>query len=246
VRHGSSYALLPRRVLACSAAVREQLLAAGVPAQKVFIQYPPVATSRFAVVADNERERCRQELGLAGRFPVIACVARFMGEKRQVDVVAAMAAVRKTLPTALLLLVGSGPEGDSLTAAVAAAGLQDVVHFTGEREDVPALLANSHISVLPSCREPFGMAPVEAMAAGVPVVVSRTGGLAEIVTDGVNGLLVPVEDPAAIAAAIMRICADQALRQQLIVAGRQRAADFDEDRALLSLLGHFQAVVYGR
>jgi glycosyltransferase involved in cell wall biosynthesis len=129
---------------------------------------------------------------------------------------------------------------------VAAAGLQDVVHFTGEREDVPALLANSHISILPSCREPFGMAPVEAMAAGVPVVVTRTGGRAEIVTDGVNGLLVPVEDPAAIAAAIMRICADQALRQQLIVAGRQRAADFDEDRALQSLLGHFQAVVYGR
>jgi glycosyltransferase involved in cell wall biosynthesis len=243
VRHSYSYSWLPYRVLACSAAVRDRLLAAGVPEHKVGIQFPPVAVKRFSEVTGIERTLCQEELKLTGRFPVITCVGRFMGEKRQIDAIAAMKALSKSFPKALLLLVGSGPKRRALAAAVAKANLQDFVFFTGEREDVPAILSNSDIFVLPSSREPFGMAAVEAMAAGVPVVVSRSGGLAEIVTDGVNGLLVPVESPFNIAAAITQICTEGLLRNQLISGGRLRAEDFGEQRALKSLLAHFYAAI---
>lgn len=87
------------------------------------------------------------------------------------------------------------------------------------------------------------MSPVEAMAAGVPVVVTSTGELAEIVTGGVDGLQVPVHDPEAIAAAVIRICGDQQFRDRLAAGGRRRAADFDEACALEGLLRHFRDAI---
>lgn len=240
VKHQASYNLLPKRILACSAAVKEHLVANGVDARKVFVQYPPVATGRFGSVTQADAASWRLRLGLAGHFPVISCVAGLRGEKRQIDLIRAMPALSAEFPAALLLLLGSGCELASLQRAAAEAGIADRVRFLGEVEEVPAVLANTDLFVLPSSREPFGMAPVEAMAAGVPVVVTRTGGLAEIVTDGVNGLHVPVGDPPAIAAAAIRICREAGLRQKLIAGGCRRAGDFAEDLVMAELVGHFR------
>lgn len=246
IKRAVSYNLLPKRVLACSNAVREHLIASGVDPRKVYVQYPPVATARFASVADEERLKTRRDLGLNGHFPVIACVAGFRGEKRQEDLIRAMALIRCPFPTARLVLAGSGWYVANLRGFAEEAGVADLVDCPGEREDVPALLANTDVFVLPSSLEPFGMSPVEAMAAGVPVVVTRTGGLAEIVTDGVDGIQVPVGDHGAIAAAVIRTCSDRQLRDRLAAAGLRRASDFDEARAIKGLLGHFNDVIARR
>jgi glycosyltransferase involved in cell wall biosynthesis len=246
IKRAISYNLLPKRVLACSNAVREHLVAAGVAPRKIRVQYPPVATARFASVTDEERLNTRRELGLDGHFPVIACVAGFRTEKRQEDLIRAMALIRRPFPSARLVLAGSGWYVANLRSFAEEAGVTDLVDCPGEREDVPALLANTDVFVLPSSMEPFGMSPVEAMAAGVPVVVTRTGGLAEIVTDGVDGIQVPVCDPPAIAGAIIRICSDRQLRDRLAAAGLRRASDFDETRAIEGLLGHFNDVIARR
>ena len=234
IRDRAPYNLLPKRVLACSNAVRQQLLDAGVHARKVVVQYPPVATRRFATAIAIERP--------AGRFPLLTYVARFMAEKRQSDLIRALPLLTKEYPMALLILVGSGPDLVSCKSLAGELNVADNVRFLGEREDVPAILAGADLFVLPSTTEPFGMAAVEAMAAGATVIVTQTGGLAEIVTDNVNGLLVPTASPRALAAAALRLCRDPQLRTRLAGEARRRAEDFSEQRALQSLLEHVNAL----
>ncbi len=245
VRHPSAYNLFPRRTLACSEAVRRQLVASGVRPEKVFVQYPPVDGARFQAVPQAERERVRREFRLEERFPVVACVAEFRAEKRQIDLVTAIGMLRADFPRALLLLVGRDAGITGVREAVTEAGLSGQVILTGEREDVPAMLANADIFAFPSSVEPFGMGPVEAMAAGVPVVTTDTGGLAEIVTDGVDGLRVPPLDPAAMARAIARLAGDPELRRRLAEAGRIRARDFEASAAMENLVRHFREVARG-
>jgi len=242
IRHARSYDLFPKRVLACSEAVKRHLLESGVREEKVFVQYPPVNTAGFASVSPSRREKVREELRLDGHRPVIACVGEFRAEKRQVDLVIAMKLLRERLPFSLLLLAGRDTGVTGVRSAAEREGVLDRVRFLGDREDVPAILANADVCVFPSSVEPFGMGPVEAMAAGVPVVVTKVGGLAEIVTDGVNGLQVPPFDPEAIRGAVLRIAEDPDLRGRLAEAGRARAQEFDADKAMRNLERHFLEV----
>ncbi|MGC2422866.1 MAG: glycosyltransferase family 4 protein [Nitrospirota bacterium] len=233
---------LPCRVLACGEAVKRQLVEAGVPSGKIFIQYPPIETARYSYVTASASASVRQELRIDGHFPVILCAGQFRPEKRQEDLVRALALMVQEFPSALLVLAGQGSEMQRVRDIVRDMDLADQVRFPGEREDIPALLSVSDIYAFPSAMEPFGMGPVEAMAAGVPVVASRTGGLAEIVEEGKNGLLVPPCDPEALASALSALSRDAILRNSLSAAGRERARFFDSGNAMQRLLEHFHDV----
>jgi glycosyltransferase involved in cell wall biosynthesis len=104
----------------------------------------------------------------------------------------------------------------------AAAALGGVVRFAGFRHDMPACLAAADIVALPSLHEGLGVAALEAMAAGRPVLASRVGGLGEVVVAEETGLLVPPGDADALAAALARLAGDPALRARLGAAGRAR------------------------
>jgi glycosyltransferase involved in cell wall biosynthesis len=120
-------------------------------------------------------------------------------------------------------LVGDGPELPAYRQRAQALGL-DNVHFLGLRDDVPAILAEAMLAVVPSVwPEAFGLAAAEAMAASLPVIASRVGGLPEVVEDGVTGLLVPPGDPQALARALATLLADPQLRLTMGRAGRARA-----------------------
>ena len=242
VRSKTAY-ILPRRVLACSEAVKAQLMEAGVPGGKIFVYYPHIDTARFARVDEASRAAVRLELNAVGRFPVVFCAGEFRPEKRQEDLVRALELLLPEFPSALLVLAGSGRRLEAVRSLARDKGLEGKVRFLGGREDIPALLSAADIYAFPSDIEPFGKAPVEAMAAGVPVIASQTGGLVEIVEDKKNGLLVPPRDPDAIAAAIVRLARDETLRKSLSAAGRERAACFDSRAAAEQLIGHFYAVV---
>lgn len=233
---------LCRRILACSEAVKRQLVEAGVPARKVFVQYPPVDTARFSSVKEGERERTRLELGLMGHYPVIFCAGGFRPEKRQEDLVRALALLLPEFPGALLVLAGAGWNVGSVRKLAEDMDIAARVLFLGEREDIPAILAVSDIYAFPSDKEPFGMGPVEAMAAGVPVVVSLTGGLIEIVDDGKYGMMFSPRNVSELAGAIAVIAKDPALRERLSIKGRGRALYFDSKTALERLKRHFSEV----
>jgi len=124
-----------------------------------------------------------------------------------------------------LNLVGQGDSQASLAERAARPDLTGLVRMLGSRRDVPELLANADIFVLPSDWEGVSMALLEAMAAGLPVVATTVGGTPEVVMDGVTGFLVPPRDPPALANALSILLQDPDLRQRMGEAGRQRAFD---------------------
>jgi glycosyltransferase involved in cell wall biosynthesis len=122
-----------------------------------------------------------------------------------------------------LEFVGSGPEEPALQGLARELGVATRVEFRGFLDRAATLhsLAAADIVVLPSRHEPFGIAAIEGMMAGRPVVAAAVGGLTEIITDGQDGVLVPPDDPAALAAALRRLLDDANLRARLGAAGRQ-------------------------
>jgi N-acetyl-alpha-D-glucosaminyl L-malate synthase BshA len=153
---------------------------------------------------------------------VIVHVSNFRPVKRVDDVIAAFARLRASRPLRLRL-VGDGPERRRIEADVAARGLAGDVDFLGERVALPDVLRDADLFLLPSETESFGLAALEAMACGVPVVASAVGGLCEVIPDGEVGFLRPVGDVAAHAEAAARLLDDEPLRRAMGAAARRRA-----------------------
>jgi len=120
------------------------------------------------------------------------------------------------------VIAGDGPDRPAVESEVRRLGMESVVRLAGERNDVAELLAAADLFVLSSRSEGLPLSILEAMAAGLPVVASSVGGVPELVVDGETGLLVPPDDPHALAAAIERLLDDSALRRRLGAAGRTR------------------------
>jgi glycosyltransferase involved in cell wall biosynthesis len=126
------------------------------------------------------------------------------------------------VPDAIFVFAGDGPERTSLEDQSARLGLRDRVLFLGRRDDIPALLAQCDVCVLPSLSEGLPLAVLEAMAAGTPVIGCAVGGVPELVADGQTGLLVPPADPQALAGAIRCLLSNPGLARQLAAAGHAR------------------------
>jgi N-acetyl-alpha-D-glucosaminyl L-malate synthase BshA len=163
--------------------------------------------------------------GAASRPAVLVHVSNFRSLKRVDDVVAIFAEARRRSPdrAMTLQLAGDGPERERIRALVHASALDECVHFLGERTDLERVLCEADLFLLPSEIESFGLAALEAMSCGVPVIASRVGGVPEVVIDGETGLLAPVGDVAAMAAHVVRLLADEPLRARLGQAARRRA-----------------------
>jgi glycosyltransferase involved in cell wall biosynthesis len=158
--------------------------------------------------------------------PYCICVAALNEKKAHDTLLRALALVPGPMR---LILVGDGPLRAELTSLVTTLGLDERVEFAGVQQPpvVAKLLAGAQCAVLASRNEPFGIAAVEAMAVGTPVIVSNAGGLREIVIDDESGLVVPVDDARALAAALIRLTSDGELRRRLGAAGAERARLFD-------------------
>jgi glycosyltransferase involved in cell wall biosynthesis len=133
-----------------------------------------------------------------------------------------------------LWIAGDGPLRQQLERLTTRLGLTERVRFLGWRDDVPALLAQADLLVCPSLHEPLGNVVIEAWSAGLPVVATASDGPTGLITDGENGILVPLPHqpgggPQALASAIERVCADAGLRTKLGEAGRRAyEAEFSE------------------
>lgn len=152
--------------------------------------------------------------------PRIVSVARFEQPKDPLTLIAALARLRDAAWTCEL--IGDGSMRPQVEAALAEAGLAERVSLLGERDDVTARLAAGQVFVLPTLREGFPISILEGMRAGLPVVASEVGGIAEAVVDGETGALVPPGDPAALAAALEPLLVDADRRRAQGEAGRRR------------------------
>ena len=135
--------------------------------------------------------------------------------------IAAAPAVLERFPDTRFVLVGDGEQRSSFERQARESGVLQSFLFVGRRPDIPEILASCDIAVLPSRAEGLQNAVLEYMAAGLPVIVSRVGGNAELVQDGVTGMLVPSEDSAALSAALLKLLSEPALARRLAQAGHE-------------------------
>lgn len=168
--------------------------------------------------------------GLKERFAgpdekVIIHISNFRPVKRLKDVVDVFSLIRKEIP-AKLLMVGDGPDGPSIHRYINSTGLSDSVRFLGKQERVIELLSVSDLCLLPSEKESFGLVALEAMACGVPVVASETGGLPEIIRDGENGFLLPVGNTQSMAERALAVLQNEASWLEMSRRGASFAAEF--------------------
>jgi len=197
--------------------------ALGVAPDHIRIQHNSVRP--FVAAPADVVERVKTELALDHR-PVILSIGRLSYEKGHADLLQAISigVAKGTLRDVRVVLVGDGPEMESLKSAAIRLGIQDQVQFAGQRSDVRPYYSLATLLALPSHSEGSPNVVLESMAAGVPIVATSVGGVPEILTGEATGLLVPVRDPAAMAAGIERLLADPALRAHLAEAARDHVA----------------------
>lgn len=159
-------------------------------------------------------------------FLRIVSVGNLRREKGHSTLLRAFLSIAGEIPNARLVLVGDGPERATLERQAQAFGLKDRVDFEGAVNDVWPYLAEADVFVLPSRSEALGIAVLEAMAAGAPVVASAVGGVPELIEDGVSGTLVPAEDEEALALSLRRLLKSPQERSRLGEAGREKAQLF--------------------
>jgi glycosyltransferase involved in cell wall biosynthesis len=163
----------------------------------------------------------RKELGLPPEGPIIGAVGRLVPIKGHTWLLRAVPRVLAEFPQACVVLIGDGPLLGELKELAAELGISPHVVFLGTRHDMPGCLAALDLFVLPSLNEGMGRALVEAMAVGCPVVATRVGGIPDVVTDGMTGLLVPPRDDRALAEAILTLLRNRSRRAAYGAAARR-------------------------
>lgn len=209
-----------------------------VPRRKLVLLGNGVDLSRFdpCRFAPDQRAALRRGIGIDADQVVVGTVGRLVAEKGYPELFEAAALLGERY--ALVVVGPEDPEkADRLPAELLGQAKARGVRFLGLRRDVDALYSAMDVFVLPSHREGFPRAAMEAAAMGLPVVATNIRGCRQVVDDGVNGFLVALRDPRSLAAAIRRLGEDAALRQRMGEAGRDRACrDFDERRVVAIVL----------
>jgi glycosyltransferase involved in cell wall biosynthesis len=184
---------------------------------------------------DRDRASMRDELGIPPDAPVVGSVMRLSPPKAPHVIIEATGDLLAVHPDLRVVIVGDGTQRAKVEALIAKLGLEERVILTGLRTDVGDLLGAFDVFVLPTYWEGLPRVIPQAMAASLPVVASDVDGNAEIVEPGVNGLLVPPDDRAGFARAILEILDDPATARRMGEAGRQAAEAFDVDRMVADI-----------
>lgn len=207
------------RVIALSPAVQRRLLVAGVAGDRVAVV--PTAVDLEALMQRPAPP------GPPG--PDLVAVGALTPEKGQATLLDAFALVARRIPAARLTILGDGPERAALAERAARLGLTAAVTWLGEVPDATGWIRGAALLVHPSRREALGTAVLEAMALGVPVVASATGGLVDLLGDD-HGRLVPPGDPVALSAAILDLLAAPETAARLARRARERVREHDAAR----------------
>jgi glycogen synthase len=225
-------------VLVITPRLRRLLLADGVDENRVHLIPPGVNPSLFEGPFEDP-------FAGIGR-PRVLFVGRLAPQKGVHTLVAAAGLLED--PSVRVLLVGDGPERKALERKAERIDAGDRLRFVGfsAHDRLPAAMAHADVLVLPSVYEELGTVLLEAMWAGLPIVASRTGGIPDVIEDGVNGLLVPPGEPEALASVIDRVLADRALAYRLSEGAQERAKDYDWEVLAGRVLQVYRGVTVGR
>jgi L-malate glycosyltransferase len=225
--------------IAASEAIRAMLIADGAPARRVVTVHEGVDVDR---VNQTPPANVHAELWLPAHAPLVGNVAALVPHKGHRDLIEAAAMVVREVPDARFVILGEGPLRPALERQIAEHRLEKHVLLAGFRSDVLAMHKGFDVFALTSVTEGLGTSLLDAMAAGKPIVATRTGGIPEVVVDGETGFLTAPHDHEHIASAIVRLLRDPALRARFGEAGLARVRErFSVDRMVDETVA-----VYGR
>ena len=206
--------------IAVSDALRDDMVQRyGLPSEKIEVVVNGVSQEQLAV--RQPRAVVRERLGLASDSLVLIEVARMTQQKGQRFLLEAFRMLLPLFPQLHCVLVGDGPDRGSLEGQAARLGIAGRVHFLGFRPDVADLLNACDIAVLPSLSEGMPLAVLESMGVGCATVATRVNGTAEIITDQVDGLLIPPGDVRALVDSVTLLARNPEMRQTVAAQGRE-------------------------
>ena len=211
------------RTIVCSAAMQAEVTAAlRVAPEELTRVHNGVAPEAWRTTAE-QRAAIRAAMAVPADAPLIVLAGRVEWEKGGDVAIRALRLVRRIHRDACLVIAGTGSQQPALQDLARRQRIARAVRFAGHLDEsaLAALLATADVAVVPSSYEPFGLAALEAAAAGTPVVAGDAGGLPEIIADGRTGLLVPPRKPGILADAITRLLDDRTLADGLVSAARR-------------------------
>ncbi len=190
------------------------------------------------------RSEARRRFAADDEF-LLVHLSNFRPVKRVTDVVQTFAQIADQVP-AQLILIGDGPDRSTAEWLAHTLEIQDRVHFLGKQDRVNELLPLADLMLMPSEMESFGLAALEAMACQTPAIATQVGGVPELITDGVDGLLFPVKDVDGMAAAAISLLNDPARHEAMRSAARKTAQDrFCSTRILPRYLEFYESILAG-
>ncbi|TYP57817.1 glycosyltransferase family 4 protein [Thermosediminibacter litoriperuensis] len=206
------YRLLTDRVIAVSRAVKVSLIDIGAPAGIIKTVYNGIQLPAYSGELEST---IRQELGIPENTPLIGIVARLVPEKGHEFAIRAMPGILERFPGARLILVGDGPHKGYLEDLCEKLQVKDKVIFLGFRKDVENVAGAFDVVLMPSVNEALGLALLETMALGKPVIASEVGGIPEVIKNGYNGILVPPGNVEVLTEKVIELLCWEELRRSL-------------------------------
>jgi glycosyltransferase involved in cell wall biosynthesis len=218
----------------------------GIPAERITWLPNGVDVQRFSrsrVQWAGIRERVRGEFNLGPSAFVVGCVGSLSPVKRIDLLLEAAARTMAAVPNLFVFIVGDGPLATPLENQCVRLGIRERVRFTSRREDVADLLTVPDVFVGSSDAEGMSNAVLEAMAAGLPVIATRVGDNPILIRDGIDGLIIEPNDPAALESALVRLTRSPAFCAQLGMAAHERAKEFDFPSMVRSYRQFYESLI---
>lgn len=210
------YRFMADYFIAISQKIKDVLVEDGIAAERIFVIHSAIDPQRFSSASSDH---LRSEFNLTGDEQVVINVAHLAGHKGQQHLVRAVPAVVEKIPNVRFFIIGKGELLDDLKRLAVSLGLKRQLVFTGFREDVGAFYNLADLFVMSSVQEGLGTAVLDALAAGIPVVAARAGGIPEIIRDGETGRLVEPADPPALANGIVELLTHTERAQKMAIRG---------------------------
>lgn len=192
----------------------------GRSTQKIVKIYNGVELSQYHL--DAEYDKLRKDWGIPQNVPFIGAIGRIVWQKGFKYLIQAIPDIVRNVSDVKFLFVGDGPLKKELEDLSEKLNIKEKIIFTGFRSDIKEILSAVDLLVIPSLLEGFPMVTLEAMAMAKPIIATNINGITEQITDGVNGILVPPKDPAALAKSVIRVLNDRDYARSLGLLAREK------------------------
>ncbi|MCP4681813.1 MAG: glycosyltransferase [Desulfobacterales bacterium] len=206
-------------LICISNAMKGDMIKLGIDPRKIVVIPNGVDLERF--YPRPAEERIKSQLGFNKQDMLIGTVGRMVTEKGQIYLLEALKYLKAEWKNLKCLFVGKGPMLPQLKKLARDSGLEDMCIFPGIRNDIELIYPMLELFVLPSIREPFGLVLLEAMASGVPVLATASGGPLDFINTGINGVLVPPKDSKALAQNISNLLRNKNRAEAIAVEGKK-------------------------